>query len=76
MIVIDRLGHNIEDLLELCGGRFSLKTVLLLADQMLLRTQVNNSCHLSPSLSGCVDELASKCIPVASCTETSSQTTS
>eukprot|EP00960_Hanusia_phi_P021448 633851-Hanusia_phi.AAC.2 len=39
MIVIDRLGHNIEDLLELCGGRFSLKTVLLLADQMLLRAQ-------------------------------------
>ncbi|EKX33449.1 hypothetical protein GUITHDRAFT_160285 [Guillardia theta CCMP2712] len=43
MIVIDRLGHNIEDLLELCGGRFSLKTVLLLADQMLLRTQQMHS---------------------------------
>ncbi|KAK8893412.1 hypothetical protein M9Y10_021832 [Tritrichomonas musculus] len=34
-LVIDLEGPSVEDLKEKCGGRLSLKTVLMLADQML-----------------------------------------
>ena len=34
-LVLDRLGPSLEELLNRCGGKFSLKTVLLLADQMV-----------------------------------------
>lgn len=36
ILVIDLLDKSLEDLLKKCKGRFSLKTVLMLADQMLL----------------------------------------
>jgi casein kinase 1 len=39
VLVIQRLGHSLEHLFRYCGHRFSLKTVLLLADQMLQRLE-------------------------------------
>ena len=32
VLVMDLMGQNLSDLLKLCGGKFSLKTVLLIAD--------------------------------------------
>ena len=34
-MAIELLGPSLQDLLEFCGGKFSLKTTLLLADQMV-----------------------------------------
>jgi hypothetical protein len=34
-LVIERLGSSLDELLNCCGGKFSLTTVLLLADQMV-----------------------------------------
>ena len=39
ILVMDRLGHNLETLFNRCGRKFDIKTVCMLADQMISRVQ-------------------------------------
>ena len=41
-LVMERCGHNIEQLFKLCNYKFSLKTVLMLVDEMFLKVM---RCH-------------------------------
>ncbi|XP_037934918.1 casein kinase I-like [Teleopsis dalmanni] len=43
VLVMERLGPNIEDLYNFCGREFSLKTILLLMDQLLDRIEFIHS---------------------------------
>ena len=37
VLIMDLLGKSLEDLLQLCSGKFTVKTVLMVAPQMLER---------------------------------------
>ena len=45
-MVMDLLGQSLEALLRRCGGRFGLKTTLLVAEQMLQRIEFLHAKHI------------------------------
>ena len=63
VMVIDLLGPSLEDLFNYCKRKFSLKTVLMLADQMVSYT-FSNTLPLR-----CVSNVKTQTFLVFSCKE-------
>eukprot|EP00466_Bigelowiella_natans_P000238 jgi/Bigna1/84852/estExt_fgenesh1_pg.C_10212 len=46
VLVMELMGPSLEGLFEYCDRRFSLKTTLMLADQMITRIEYMHSCNM------------------------------
>lgn len=46
ILVMELLGKSLEDLFQECGGKFTLKTVCMIADQMIERIEYVHTKHI------------------------------
>ncbi len=46
ILVIELLGPSLEDLFNYCDRKFTMKTALMLVDQMISRIEYVHTCHL------------------------------
>lgn len=78
MLVIDLLGPNLEDLFDMCGRKFTIKTVCMAAKQMVRGLSTGKVCMPSCADSGvaCRSLASSRFMKSLSYIATSSQTTS